>query len=192
MSIIIGSDDLSILNTLQVFQKKFKTVYILYKIWMEQTKQVRRTHFACWRLVDRALGEIAAALLRKIEKRLLTIEKMDLKSQEVSLHSVYRFEGETSPLQERLDSNSRGEGTSTSYFAQLGSVVRSILRVGKRKRILHDIIPGNVDELNNYFSIIKDTRKSLSRRILYPCQAIQKRLGTSPCCPRLQLLQFLM
>ena len=41
-----------------------------------------------------------------------------------SLHSVHQFEGETPPLQKWLDSNSRGgEGTSTSYFAQLGSVV---------------------------------------------------------------------
>ena len=78
-----------------------------------------------------------------------------------SVHSLYRLEGETSPLQEWINSHTRrGEGTSSSNFAQLGSIVRSILRVGKRKRVLHDVISGNVDELDNYVSVLKDRGRS--------------------------------
>ena len=82
MSSNIGSDDLSILNVLQLLQKKFETPYSLFKIWMEQTKIIRRIHFACWRLMDRELGLLAAIFLTKIEERLLSIEKQDLHLQE--------------------------------------------------------------------------------------------------------------
>ena len=103
-----------------------------------------------------------------------------------SLHSLNRLENETSPLQECLKSNNRGgEGASSSYFAQLRSIERSLLRVSKRKTYIARHFTRKCRRAWQVCYNPSGQRKKLSRRIFYHCQALRRRLGTSPHRPRL-------
>lgn len=79
------------------------------------------------------------------------------------LFSVHRSDIVSPSVQEWLDSNNYGrEGIIDDYFTNLGTIVRSILRVGKRKRILHDIISGDVGQLSQYITILEDRIRNYS------------------------------